>query len=64
MINKFKETIMITWVKDRLKERTSWDGGIIVAGSLAIILFGGIVKIAAWAGLAYGIWTFLQKEED
>ena len=54
---------MVTWIKDRLKERTSWDGGVIVAGSLAIILFGGIVKVAAWVGLAYGIWTFLQKED-
>ena len=50
--------------KARIKERTSWDGGVIIAGSLAIILFGGIVKIAAWVGLAYGIWTLVKKEED
>ena len=30
------------WLKLRLKERTSMDGGVIIAGSLAIILFGGI----------------------
>jgi hypothetical protein len=53
---------MITWIKERVKERTSWDGGVIIAGSLAIILFGGIVKIAAWAGLAYGIWAIVTKE--
>jgi len=51
------------WAKARLAERTSWDGGVIVAGSLAIILFGGIVKLAAWAGLAYGIWTIISKED-
>jgi|TARA_B110000977_G_C10918211_1_gene432014 hypothetical protein len=50
------------WLKLRLKERTSMDGGVIIAGSLAIILFGGIVKIAAWAGLAYGIWAIVTKE--
>ena len=54
---------MLYYIKSRIKERTSWDGGVIVAGSLAIILFGGIVKIAAWAGLAYGIWTILKKED-
>jgi hypothetical protein len=54
---------MHTWIMARLKERTSWDGTVIVAGCLAIILFGGIVKMAAWAGLAYGIWTFLQQED-
>ena len=54
---------MLDYIKSRIKERTSWDGGVIVAGSLAIILFGGIVKIAAWAGLAYGIWTRVKKED-
>lgn len=54
---------MIDWIKVRLKERTSWDGGVIIAGSLAIILFGGIVKIAAWAGLLYGAWTIYKKED-
>jgi hypothetical protein len=53
----------LDWAKARLAERTSWDGGVIVAGSLAIILFGGIVKLAAWAGLAYGIWTIISKED-
>ena len=54
---------MITWIKDRLNERTSWDGGVIIAGSLAVILLGGLVKWAAWAGLAYGIWTIVAKED-
>ena len=53
----------LDWAKARIAERTSWDGGVIVAGSLAIILFGGIVKLAAWAGLAYGIWTIISKED-
>ena len=30
---------MLEYVKARIKERTSWDGGVIIAGSLAIILF-------------------------
>ena len=54
---------MLDYIKARIKERTSWDGGVIIAGSLAIILFGGIVKMAAWAGLAYGIWAVVKKED-
>ena len=54
---------MLDYIKSRIKERTSLDVGVIIAGSLAIILFGGIVKIAAWAGLAYGIWTLVKKED-
>ena len=59
----YKMDKMVEYIKNRIKERTSWDGGIIIAGSLSIILFGGLVKIAAWVGLAYGIWTILQKED-
>ena len=51
------------WVKDRLGERTSLDGGVLIAVCGSVILFGGLVKIAAWAGLGYGIWTLLQKED-
>ena len=50
------------WLQARLGERTSWDGGVIIAGALAIILFGGIVKAAAWVALAYGIWTVYKEE--
>jgi len=50
------------WVTSRLSERTSWDGGVIIAGSLAIIFLGGVVKVAAWFALAYGIWTIYKEE--
>lgn len=54
--------IVKDWIKNRLSERTSWDGGVIIAGALAIIFFGGVVKIAAWVALVYGIWTIYKKE--
>jgi hypothetical protein len=53
---------MMHWVKDRLGERTSWDGGMLIAVCGSVILFGGIAKLLAWAGLAWGIWTMLKKE--
>jgi|TARA_B100001146_G_scaffold190073_1_gene174852 hypothetical protein len=54
--------IAIQYVKDRFAERTSWDGGVIIAVSLAIILFGGLAKVAAWVALGYGIWTLVKGE--
>lgn len=54
---------MIDWVKARLKERTSWDGGVIIAVCGSIILFGGLVKLVAWLGLGYGIYTIVTKED-
>jgi hypothetical protein len=53
----------VSWLKDRIAERTSWDAGVIIAGSLAVIFLGGIVKLAAYAGLAYGIWTLVKSED-
>jgi len=51
------------FIKARLKERTSLDGAALIAICGSIILFGGIVKIAAWAGLGYGIYTLVKKED-
>jgi hypothetical protein len=50
------------WIMDRIKERTSIDGLglIVVCGS--VILFGGLAKLLAWVGLAWGIYTLVRKE--
>ena len=55
---------MLDWIKGRLSERTSLDGALLIAGCGAIILFGGLAKIAAWAGLLYGIWTLVWPEKQ
>lgn len=44
-------------------ERTSFDGLTLIAICGSIILFGGIAKFAAWAGLAYGLWTIFKTEK-
>ena len=51
------------WIMDRVGERTSWDGLKIVVVCGSIILFGGIAKLLAWAGLAYGIYTLVKSED-
>ena len=50
------------WIMDRIKERTSIDGLglIVVCGS--VILFGGLAKLLAWVGLAWGLYTLVRKE--
>jgi hypothetical protein len=45
-----------------LTERTTYDGLIIIGVCLAVVTFGGLAKMAAWAGLAYGCWTLLKSE--
>jgi hypothetical protein len=53
----------VAWAKARVSERTSWDGAVIIIGSLMVICFGGLAKIAAFVGLAYGIWTCYKAEK-
>ena len=51
----------IEWIKDRAKERTSLDGGALIALSLLILFAGPLVKVAAIAGLIWGIVTLFKK---
>jgi len=46
-----------------MQERTSFDGLTLIAICGSIVLFGGIAKMVAWAGLAYGVWTLLKSED-
>ena len=48
---------MRTWIKNRLKERTSWDGGVCIALGLMILFMAPLAKIAAGIAIAYGAWT-------
>lgn len=59
-MNLYNQTI--NWIKDRIKERTSWDGLVIIGVSLAIIVASPIIKYLALAGVAYGAWTFWKSE--
>jgi len=46
-----------------LGERTTLDGAMLIGVCGTFILFGGIAKMLAWVGLAYGIWTLLKTED-
>jgi hypothetical protein len=59
---KIEEYGMVDWIKDRVKERTSIDGVTLIIVCGFILLFGGIAKLLAWAGLVWGIITLIKKE--
>ena len=54
---------MMQWIKDRLAERTSWDGFAIIAAGIVMLMLPALVKMAAYAAVAYGIWTIWKKEK-
>ncbi len=53
---------MINWIKNRIKERTSWDGAALIALGLIILFAGPFVKIAAYAAILWGIYTICKSE--
>mgnify|MGYP003653463494 FL=1 len=61
-INKHKENNMIGWIKGRLKERTSLDGGALIAVGLVVLFLGPFATWAAYAAIAYGAWTMWKSE--
>ena len=49
------------WIKSRLKERTPWDGGMLVALGMLILFMAPLAKIGAGVAIAWGAWTILKK---
>lgn len=52
--------ITMSWLKSRLKERTTLDGVVLVASGVAMILVP--VNLIAYAMIAYGAWTIWKSE--
>jgi|TARA_B110000967_G_scaffold208430_1_gene260605 hypothetical protein len=53
---------MIDFIKNRLKERTSLDGAMLVAGGVLMII--APVSLVAYLMIAYGIWTIWKPEAE
>ena len=53
---------MIDWITSRIGERTTWDGGVMIAMGLIAFFATGFIKIAAIAAIAYGAWTIWKAE--
>ena len=53
---------MINWIKGTLSEMSSWSGASLIALGMLIILGGPFVKIAAYAAVAWGVWSIIKKD--
>tara|TARA_B100000900_G_C20521258_1_gene692259 strand:+ start:157 stop:348 length:192 start_codon:yes stop_codon:yes gene_type:complete len=54
MIKKF--------ITSRLDERTSWDGAMLIAMGLIVLVAGPFAKLAAYIAIAYGAWTIYKSD--
>jgi hypothetical protein len=50
------------WVKARWVERTSWNGGVLIAVGVVALLAKPILGIVSWAAIAYGAYQIWKKE--
>lgn len=58
MVNKVKG-----WVNNRLAERTSWDGAVLIGAGVTFLIFKPIAPLIAYAAIGYGAWTLWKKED-
>lgn len=50
------------WINERLKERTTIDGAVLVGAGVAFLIFKPIASLVAYAAIAYGAWTIYKSE--
>ena len=53
---------MKNWIQNRLDERTSWDGAMLVAVGVIVLIAGPFAKLAAYSAIGYGAWTIWKSE--
>ena len=55
----------MNWIKDRFSERTSWDGGALIAVGVVGLFFSAIIpmNIICWSAIAWGVVTMLKSED-
>jgi|TARA_B110000908_G_scaffold170346_1_gene229669 hypothetical protein len=51
------------WLTKKINERTSWDGGAMIAVGLVVLFLGAWAHYAAWAAVAWGAITLLKSED-
>ena len=53
---------MKNWIKDRIEERTSWNGAALIAVGVVVLIAGPFAKLAAYVAIAYGAWAIWKAE--
>ena len=53
---------MKEWITERLNERTSLDGAVLIGVGVAFLIFKPIASLVAYGAIAYGAWTIWKKE--
>ena len=52
----------MSWLKDRVKEMSSWSGASLIAFGLLIVLGGQFVELVAYAAIVWRIISIIKKD--
>lgn len=59
-------TFIFTFIKSYLegiwKERSTWDGAVLIGVGVAYLVLSPLATWASYAAIAYGAWTLLKRE--
>lgn len=50
------------WASDRITERSTLDGVVLVSAALIFLFLKPIATIAAYVALVYGVWTIIKED--
>ena len=53
---------MKKWINDRLNERSTTDGAVLVVAGVCFLIFKPLATIVAYGAIAYGAYTIWRKE--
>ena len=52
----------MSWLKNRVKEMSSWSGASLIAFGLLIVLGVPFVELVAYAAIVWGIISIIKKD--
>lgn len=50
------------FIKNRLRERTTLDGAVLIIAGVAFLIFEPIAGVIAYAAIIYGAYTVVKKD--
>ena len=60
--DNLKEKSMITWIKDRVKEVSTWSGVSLIVVGLLWIFAGSLFTWVAYLAVAWGVYSIIKKQ--
>ena len=54
--------MLTKFIKNRLRERTTLDGAVLITAGVAFLIFKPIAGVIAYAAILYGAYTIIKKD--